>query len=195
MVGTTCYSFQVSEVKIVGVLFFCNASYFRGRTSFFGLIHLWRPITPVQNLTRPISTTFSESSGRQLFLGPILGICSLSKFRGMSVLWKKLIFSIFSCPHREKFQTILIRTILKFDALHIAHFEAYVPLFSKHLWKLTIPQKLWVSALFKVGWSRTVAAKIGVFRPLFWRKSFFWPISTQWTPPSVIHGWKATDLL
>ena len=36
---------------------------------------------------------------------------------------------------------------------------------------------------------------MGVFRPLFWRKSFLWPISTQWTPPSVIHGWKATGLL
>ena len=47
-----------------GVLFFCNASYFRWRSSFFGLIHLLRPITPVQNLTRPKSTTFSESSGR-----------------------------------------------------------------------------------------------------------------------------------
>ena len=60
----------------------------------------------------------------------------------------------------------------------IAHFEAYVPLFSKHLWNLTIPQKLWVSALFEVGWSRTVVAKIGVFRPLFWRKCFvssIWP--------------------
>ena len=38
--------------------------------------------------------------------------------------------------------------------------------------------------------SRTVSAKIGVFRPLFWRKKIISPI---W-PPSVIHGWKATDL-
>ena len=120
---------------------------------------------------------------------------SLCKFWGMSVLWKKSIFSIFSLPHRKKIQTILNRTILKFDALPIAHFETYVPLFLKHLWKLAISLKLWVPAHFEVGWSRTVAAKIGVFRPLFWRKSFFWPISTQWTPPSVIHGWKATDLL
>ena len=66
MVGTTCYSFQASKVKVVGVLFFFDASYFRGRGSFFGLIHLWRPITPVQNLTRPKSTTFSESSGREV---------------------------------------------------------------------------------------------------------------------------------
>ena len=119
---------------------------------------------------------------------------SLSKFWGVSVLWKKSIFSIFSLPHLKKIQTILIRPILNFDALPIAHFETYVPLFLKHLWKLAISLKLWVPAHFEVGWSRTVAAKIGVFRPLFWRKSFFWPISTQWTPPSVIHGWKATDL-
>ena len=120
---------------------------------------------------------------------------SLSKFWGVSVLWKKSIFSIFSLPHLKKIQTILIRPILNFDALPIAHFETYVPLFLKHLWKLAISLKLWVPAHFEVGWSRTVAAKIGVFRPLFWRKSFFWPISTQWTPPSVIHGWKATNLL
>ena len=95
---------------------------------------------------------------------------SLSKFRGMSVLWKKSIFSIFSLPHRKKIQTILIRPILNFDALPIAHFEDYVPLFLKHLWKLAISLKLWVPAHFEVGWSRTVAAQIAVFRPLFGRK-------------------------
>ena len=105
-------------------------------------------------------------------------LASLSRFWEMSVLWKKSFFCIFSCPHQKKIQVAANRTILKIDAFHIAHFEAYVPLFSKHLWKLTIPQKLWVSALFEVGWSRTVAAKIGVFRPLFWRKCFvssIWP--------------------
>ena len=74
MVGTICYSFQTSKLKIVAVLFFFNAWYFRWRTSFFGLIHLWRPITPVKNMTRPISPTFSESSGRQLSHGPSLDI-------------------------------------------------------------------------------------------------------------------------
>ena len=68
-------------------------------------------------------------------------------------------------------------------------------IFSKHLWNLTIPQKLWVSALFEVGWSRTVAAKIGVFRPLFLEKMFCFINLTPETPPSVIHGCKATDLL
>ena len=120
---------------------------------------------------------------------------SLSKFRGISVLWKKAVFSFFPWPHRKKIQRILIRTILKFDDLPIAHFETDVPLFLKHLWKLGISLKLWVPAHSKVSWSRTMTAKMSVFRPLFWRKSLFWPIPTQWTPPSVIHGWKATDLL
>ena len=120
---------------------------------------------------------------------------SLSKFRGTSVLWEKAFFCIFAWPHRENFQKIYNRTILKFDALRIAHIEADVPLFSKHLWKLAIRLKLWVLAHSEVSWSRTMTAKMSVFRPLFWRKSLFWPIPTQWTPPSVIHGWKATDLI
>ena len=108
---------------------------------------------------------------------------------------KKWCYSFFPWPHRKKIQTILIRTILKFDDLPIAHFETDVPLFLKHLWKLGISLKLWVPANSEVRWSRTMTAKMSVFRPLFWRKSLFWPIPTQWTPPSVIHGWKATDLL
>ena len=120
---------------------------------------------------------------------------SLSKFRGISVLWKKAVFSCFPWPHRKKIQRIFIRTILKFDDLPIAHFETDVPLFSKHMLEIAIPLKFWVPAHSKVSWSRTMTAKMSVFRPLFWRKSLFWPIPTQWTPPSVIHGWKATDLL
>ena len=34
----------------------------------------WQPITPVQNLTRLISSTFSENSGREVSHGPILDI-------------------------------------------------------------------------------------------------------------------------
>ena len=119
---------------------------------------------------------------------------SLSKFRGMSLLWKKSNFSIFSCPHREKFQTILNWTILKFDALPIAHFETYVPLFLKNLWKLAISLKLWVPAASEVRWSRTVSKKNPHFRVLFWINHFFLAKPNQETPPSVIHGWKATDL-
>ena len=117
------------------------------------------------------------------------------KFQGMSVLWKKSFFSIFSLPHRKKIQNFLIRPILTFDALPIAHFDPYVPNFLKHLWKLAISLKLWVPAHFEVGWSRTVSAKICVFRPLFWREKNYFTNLTPRTPPSVIHGWKATDLL
>ena len=70
MVGSTLIPWQSSKLKIVAVSFFCNASYFRWRTSFFGLVHLWRPITPVQKLPRPISSTFSETSGREVSHGP-----------------------------------------------------------------------------------------------------------------------------
>ena len=66
----TLIPWQSSKLKIVAVSFFFNALYFRWRTSFFGLVHLWRPITPVQNLTRPISSTFSETSGREVSHGP-----------------------------------------------------------------------------------------------------------------------------
>ena len=60
-------------------------------------------------------------------------------------------FLAFFRVRTEKIQTILIRPILKFYALPIAHFEAYVPIFLKHLWKLAISLKLWVLAHFEVG--------------------------------------------
>ena len=45
----------------------------------------------------------------------------------------------------------------------------------------------------EVGWSRTVSAKMGVFRPLF-GDNCFGPIWPYEHPPRVIHYWKATDL-
>ena len=57
----------------------------------------------------------------------------------------------------EKIQTILNRPILKFDALPIAHFEAYVPNFLKHLWKLAIWGDIWKHT---VGKSETNAASV-----------------------------------
>ena len=83
---------------------------------------------------------------------------------------KKPVFCIFRCPPLKKFQKILIRPILTFDALPIAHFEAYVPNFSKHMLKLAIPLKIWVPALSEVSRSRIVNPKIAVFRPFFGRK-------------------------
>ena len=85
-----------------------------------------------------------------------------------------------------KIQTILNRTILRFDALPIAHFETDVLLFSKHLWKLAISLKLWVPAHSEVGWSRTVSKKNSHFRVLFWINHFFQP---NWTKkhPQVLY--------
>ena len=35
---------------------------------------------------------------------------------------------------------------------------------------------------------------MSVFRSLFWRISLLRTVLTIWTPPSVIHGWKAVDV-
>ena len=83
---------------------------------------------------------------------------------------KKLVFLHFFVAAPKKIQVAADRTIMKIDAFHIAHFEADVPNFSKHLWKLEISLKLWVPAHSEVGLSRTVSAKMSVFRPFFWRK-------------------------
>ena len=108
---------------------------------------------------------------------------SLSKFRGISVLWKKAVFSCFPWPHRKKIQRIFIRTILKFDDLPIAHFETDVPLFSKHMLEIAIPLKFWVPAHSKVSWSRTMTAKMSVFRPLFLEKIIVLTHSDPMNPP------------
>ena len=92
MVGRTCYSFQTSKLKIVAVSFFFDTAYFRWRISFFRLIHLWRPITPVKNVTRPISPTFSESSGRQLSHGPSLDIGFFEQILRNERFMKKMVF-------------------------------------------------------------------------------------------------------
>ena len=65
------------------------------------------------------------------------------------------------------------RTIFTIDALPIAHFETYIPLFLKHMLKLAIPLKFWVPAQSEVGLSRIVILKKAIFRPFFGRKSLF----------------------
>ena len=104
MVGRTCYSFQTSKLKIVAVSLFFDTAYFRWRISFFQLIHLWRPITPVKNVTRPISPTFSESSGRQLSHGPSLDIGFFEQILRNERFMKKKFFCDFLCPHQKKFK-------------------------------------------------------------------------------------------
>ena len=98
-------------------------------------------------------------------------ICvSISKSQ---VIWgkpKKTVFCIFLCHSQNNFQVAANRTLSKIDALHIAHFEDYVPLFSKHMRKLAIPSKIWVWDPLKVSWSEFVQHKKAVFWPLFFRK-------------------------
>ena len=116
---------------------------------------------------------------------------SLSKFRGTSVLWEKAFFCIFAWPHRENFQVAANRTILTPEGFPIAHLKAYALRFSGNIWKMLVVLKLGVPALPEVSWSRTMTAKMSVFRPLFWRKSLFWLTSTKCWPPLNIHHWKA----
>ena len=92
MVGSTLIPWQSSKLKIVAVSFFFDASYFRWRTSFFGLVHLWRPITPVQNLTCPISSTFSETSGREVSHGPSPDIFFFEQISRNGRIMKKVDF-------------------------------------------------------------------------------------------------------
>ena len=119
------------------------------------------------------------------------GFFSLSKFRGTSVLWEKAFFCIFAWPHRENFQVAANRTILTPEGFPIAHLKAYALRFSGNIWKMSVVLKLGVPALPEVSWSRTMTAKMSVFRPLFWRKSLFWLTSTKCWPPLNIHHWKA----
>ena len=102
-------------------------------------------------MIRSISTTFSEPPGREVSHGPSLDMCFFEQISGNERFMKKVFFLHFFIAAPKKIQAAANRTILKFDAFHIAHFEAYVPNFLKHLWKLTLPQKLWVLALFEVG--------------------------------------------
>ena len=91
----------------------------------------------------------------------------------------------------ENFQVAANRTILTPEGFPIAHLKAYALRFSGNIWKMSVVLKLGVPALPEVSWSRTMTAKMSVFRPLFWRKSLFWLTSTKCWPPLNIHHWKA----
>ena len=94
----------VSDLKTqnCGRVFFFDTAYFRWRISFFRLIHLWRPITPVKNVTRPISPTFSESSGRQLSHGPSLDIGFFEQILRNERFMKKIVFLHFFIAAPQK---------------------------------------------------------------------------------------------
>ena len=109
MVGRTCYSFRTKKIKIVAVSFFLDTSYFRGRTSFFRLIHLWGPITLVKNVTRTIDPTFLESSGCQLSHGPSLDIGFFEQnFEKWAFFERSNFFAFFRVRTEEKFKRLPI---------------------------------------------------------------------------------------
>ena len=64
---------RISKKKnfLSACLFFLTSLIFRDKHTFAALCWLWAAITPVKKIVRPKSTTFSETSGRELSHGPI----------------------------------------------------------------------------------------------------------------------------
>ena len=92
------------------------------------------------------------------------------------VIWqkaKKDLFLHFLCPSQKKFQVAANRTLSKIDALPIAHFEDNVPNFSKHMLKLAIPSKIWVSDPPKVSWSEFVSLNDALMRGCIAHRSLY----------------------
>ena len=103
MVGSTLIQWQHSNFKITAVVFFFTAPYFCLRSQNFTVVWLWAAITPVQNLTRPINSTFSESSGRQLSDGPILVFFVLQQISRNKRFMRKGVFLHFCMTAPRKF--------------------------------------------------------------------------------------------
>jgi len=138
-VDKTCYSFQTRNLKIVAVSFFCYASYFWWQTKNFKVCWLWAAITPVKKLARPKSTTFSETSGRELSHGPILEKFSHQKISRRRVFSKKRRFLQFSIAAPKKISNGCQSD--NFDARRSAHgsSESSCPKFSEtHAEKVSI---------------------------------------------------------
>jgi hypothetical protein len=76
----------------------------------------------------------------------------------------------------------------------MAHLKRYGQHFNVNIEKMKNLKKIGLLAHPEVSLSRIVSPQKAVFKAFFFRKSLFWPISVQWCPPSVIHGWKAVDL-
>ena len=103
MVDQTCYSFQTRKLKIVAVSFFLTSLIFRDKHTFAALCWLWAAITPVKKIVRPKSTTFSETSGRELSHGPILEKFSHQKISRRRVFSKNRRFLQFFMSAPKKF--------------------------------------------------------------------------------------------
>ena len=193
MVGSTLIPWQSSKLKIVAVSFFFDTSYFRGRTSFFGLIHLWRPITPVQNFTRPISSTFSETSGREVSLRPILDISPFEQISRNEHLMSNFFLHFFVATPKKNSSGRRSDNIEDWRLPHSSFQSWCFHVFKTHVknrdtLKIVYPSPLrsWIiQDCCRQNWC---------FQTTFLDKIFCSTNLTSWTPPSVIHGWKATDL-
>ena len=85
------------------VTFFLTSLIFRDKHTFAALCWLWAAITPVKKIVRPKSTTFSETSGRELSHGPILEKFSHQKISRRRVFSKKRRFLEFFVSAPKKF--------------------------------------------------------------------------------------------
>ena len=90
--------------KNVAVSFF-DTVYFWWRTQNLKVCWLWAAITSVKKLPRPKTTTFSESSGRELSHAPIREKFSLTKMMRRREFNQK---RHFSCLHRKNFKWLPI---------------------------------------------------------------------------------------
>ena len=175
--------------------FFLDTAYFRGRTSFFRLIHLWRPITPVKNVTRPISPTFSESSGRQLSHGPSLDIGFFEQILRNERFMKKIFFLHFFIAAPQKNSSG--RQSDNFEDWRLPHssFRSLCSTFFKTLVELNDTSKIVGLSPLRSWMIQDRVPQNWCFWTTFLDKMFCFINLTPQTPPSVIHGWKATDLL
>ena len=121
------------------VFFFVTSLIFRDKHTFAALCWLWTAITPVKKLARPKSTTFSETSGRELWHGPILEKFSHQKISRRRVFSKKRRFLQFSIAAPRKISNSCQSD--NFDARRSAHgsSESSCPKFSEtHAEKVSI---------------------------------------------------------
>ena len=97
------FSGDSENSKLWPWLFFVTSLIFRDKHTFAALCWLWTAITPVKKIVRPKSTTFSETSGRELWHGPILEKFSHQKISRRRVFSKKRRFLQFfvSAPKKN----------------------------------------------------------------------------------------------
>ena len=176
--------------------FFLTSPIFRDEPTFADLSWLWAAITIVLIICTPMWPTYSESWVRALSDGTTPEKIFFTKMSRRGDFSKKRRFRSFSVsPPPQQSQKIVTRTILMPDDFHMAHLNRYGPSLNDNIKNVAFLIFFGLPTPSEVSLSRIVSPKKAVFRAFFFRKSCFWPISSQWRPPSVIHGWKAVGLL